>query len=104
MNSRSRFLKHIKHLRLAFPLKNSWANTERTVEFQGLLKTAQNSFENAVGRYFRESLSDCSTCHFVGMEVEGIFRRSPSSVLLRQAKEAYDRGMLSIIPARGCYS
>ncbi|KAG8890717.1 hypothetical protein FRB98_006221 [Tulasnella sp. 332] len=27
-----------------------------------------------------------------GMEVEGIFRRSPNSALLRQAKEAYDRG------------
>ncbi|KAG9037195.1 hypothetical protein FRB95_006448 [Tulasnella sp. JGI-2019a] len=27
-----------------------------------------------------------------GMEIEGIFRRSPNSVLLRQAKEAYDRG------------
>lgn len=26
------------------------------------------------------------------MEVEGIFRRSPNSALLRQAKEAYDRG------------
>ncbi|KAG8968694.1 hypothetical protein FRC03_006441 [Tulasnella sp. 419] len=27
-----------------------------------------------------------------GMEVDGLFRRSPNSVLLRQAKEAYDRG------------
>ncbi|KAG8907451.1 hypothetical protein FRB99_004246 [Tulasnella sp. 403] len=27
-----------------------------------------------------------------GMEVEGIFRRSPNSALLKQAKEAYDRG------------
>jgi Rho GTPase-activating protein 1 len=28
------------------------------------------------------------------LEDEGIFRRSPSSALLRQVQEAYDRGML----------
>ena len=29
---------------------------------------------------------------FAGMEAEGLFRRSPNSASLRQAKEAYDRG------------
>lgn len=28
----------------------------------------------------------------IGLEQDGLFRRSPSSVLLRQVKEAYDRG------------
>lgn len=67
---------------------------------RGLSKIVQSSSENAVGRRPLEPLSDCSNGRFVGMEVEGIFRRSPSSVLLRQAKEAYDRGTYSAIPAR----
>lgn len=29
----------------------------------------------------------------IGMTEEGLFRRSPNSVLLRQVQEAYDRGM-----------
>ncbi|CAG8452106.1 8016_t:CDS:2 [Ambispora leptoticha] len=38
-------------------------------------------------------VKDCVTyLRAEGLETEGIFRRSPSSVLLRQAREAYDRG------------
>ncbi|KAF0447231.1 Rho GTPase activation protein [Gigaspora margarita] len=38
-------------------------------------------------------VKDCVTfIRSEGLETEGVFRRSPSSVLLRQAKEAYDRG------------
>ncbi|RIA87896.1 Rho GTPase activation protein [Glomus cerebriforme] len=45
--------------------------------------------ENGLPRVVR----DCVTyLRAEGMQVEGVFRRSPASTLLRQAKEAYDRG------------
>ncbi|CAB4431151.1 RhoGAP-domain-containing protein [Rhizophagus irregularis] len=45
--------------------------------------------ENGLPRVVR----DCVTyLRAEGLQVEGVFRRSPSSTLLRQAKEAYDRG------------
>jgi hypothetical protein len=31
-----------------------------------------------------------------GLEQDGLFRRSPSSLLLRQVQEAYDRGRLAL--------
>ncbi|CAG8545036.1 8158_t:CDS:2 [Acaulospora morrowiae] len=38
-------------------------------------------------------VKDCVTfIRSEGLDTEGVFRRSPSSILLRQAKEAYDRG------------
>ncbi|KII90719.1 hypothetical protein PLICRDRAFT_137120, partial [Plicaturopsis crispa FD-325 SS-3] len=36
-----------------------------------------------------------------GMEEEGLFRRSPNSVLLRQAQEAYDRGQVVTLESFG---
>jgi Rho GTPase-activating protein 1 len=34
----------------------------------------------------------------LGMEEEGLFRRSPSLTMLKQAQEAYDRGIAHIVP------
>ncbi|KAG8977160.1 hypothetical protein FRC05_002157 [Tulasnella sp. 425] len=65
------------------------------------------SLEELMGEYGENGgiprvVKDCA--EFIrecGMEVEGIFRRSPSSVLLRQAKEAYDRGQPVSLAAWG---
>ena len=35
----------------------------------------------------------------LGLRDEGLFRRSPNSVLLKQAAQAYDRGMLAPKPS-----
>lgn len=32
----------------------------------------------------------------IGLDEEGLFRRSPNSVLLKQVQQAYDRGILSL--------
>ncbi|CAG8661628.1 9231_t:CDS:2, partial [Scutellospora calospora] len=45
--------------------------------------------ENGLPRVVRDCVAYLRS---EGLETEGVFRRSPSSVLLRQAKEAYDRG------------
>lgn len=33
------------------------------------------------------------TQEYTGLEEEGLFRRSPNSVLLKQVQQAYDRGI-----------
>lgn len=43
------------------------------------------------GMYQTSLLPGPSLCH-VGLESEGLFRRSPSSTMLRAAQDAYDRG------------
>lgn len=48
-----------------------------------LRETGERHYLRRSGRY-AEALS--------GMQEEGLFRRSPNSVLLRQVTEAYDRG------------
>ncbi|KAG2109211.1 hypothetical protein BD769DRAFT_1630485 [Suillus cothurnatus] len=50
-----------------------------------------NVFGGSIPRVLKDSIQDLLSS---GLNEEGIFRRSPSSVLLKQVQEAYDRGQV----------
>jgi hypothetical protein len=58
-----------------------------------LSKTASSISETQVLIFlFILSFPNLLRLRLSGMEEEGLFRRSPSTVMLKQAQEAYDRG------------
>ncbi|KAG9295652.1 hypothetical protein G9A89_002970 [Geosiphon pyriformis] len=79
-------------------------NFEEEITFQSTSRNGENGplmfgvpIELLMGSEGEKGLprvvKDCVTfLRAEGLETEGIFRRSPNSVLLRQAREAYDRG------------
>ncbi|TFK52404.1 CDC42 rho GTPase-activating protein [Heliocybe sulcata] len=76
-------LKHEREIKLPIPTRSDLFGVplEELMGFDGEKGGVPRVVKDCI-QYLREN----------GLEEDGLFRRSPNSVLLRQAKEAYDRG------------
>lgn len=74
----------------AYPSKSSWDLMARKVAYRVYCVIVYCTCERQVGLAvtFINSLTNL----LLGMEEEGLFRRSPNSMQLRQVREAYNRG------------
>jgi hypothetical protein len=75
----------------AFHWKKLWASTLRRVVFRGLLGIAYNIYEKHVAVWVPFACLPTDDL-FLALSEDGLFRRSANSVMLKQVKDAYDRG------------
>ncbi|KAG1735182.1 hypothetical protein EDB19DRAFT_2026261 [Suillus lakei] len=78
-------LKQEQHIVLPTPIRSSIFG----VPLEELM--GHNGEKGSIPRVLKDSIQDLLSS---GLNEEGIFRRSPSSVLLKQVQEAYDRGQV----------
>ncbi|KAG1882797.1 hypothetical protein F4604DRAFT_1879434 [Suillus subluteus] len=78
-------LKQERHIVLPTPIRSSVFG----VPLEELM--GHDGEKGSIPRVLKDSIQDLLTS---GLNEEGIFRRSPSSVLLKQVQEAYDRGQV----------
>lgn len=83
-------LKQEQHIVLPTPIRSSVFG----VPLEELM--GHDGEKGSIPRVLKDSIQDILSS---GLSEEGIFRRSPSSVLLKQVQEAYDRGQVVSLPS-----
>lgn len=83
-------LKQEHHIVLPTPIRSSVFG----VPLEELM--GHDGEKGSIPRVLKDSIQDLLSS---GLNEEGIFRRSPSSVLLKQVQEAYDRGQVVSLPS-----
>lgn len=83
-------LKQEQHIVLPTPIRSSVFG----VPLEELM--GHDGEKGSIPRVLKDSIQDLLSS---GLNEEGIFRRSPSSALLKQVQEAYDRGQVVSLPS-----